>query len=89
MTTLVLGTVGSLVGGMVGGPIGAQVGWLVGSLLGNLIDPPKGCRFAPRCIRATDACRAAGDAADRAYRNEARAERIAASASPVQFDLFA
>lgn len=41
MTTLVLGTVGSLVGGMVGGPIGAQVGWLVGSLLGNLIDPPK------------------------------------------------
>jgi oligopeptide/dipeptide ABC transporter ATP-binding protein len=25
----------------------------------NLIDPPKGCRFAPRCTRATDACRAA------------------------------
>lgn len=41
MTTLVLGTVGSIVGGMVGGPIGAQVGWLAGSLLGNLIDPPK------------------------------------------------
>lgn len=41
MTTLVLGTVGSIVGGIVGGPIGAQVGWLAGSLLGNLIDPPK------------------------------------------------
>lgn len=41
MTTLVLGTVGSLVGGAVGGAVGAQVGWLLGSLLGNLIDPPK------------------------------------------------
>ena len=41
MTTLVLGTVGSMVGGAFGGAIGAQVGWLVGSLLGNLIDPPK------------------------------------------------
>lgn len=41
MTTLVLGTVGSVVGGMVAGPIGASLGWLAGSLLGNLIDPPK------------------------------------------------
>lgn len=41
MTTLVLGTVGSMVGGAVGGPIGAQIGWLAGSLIGNLIDPPK------------------------------------------------
>jgi len=41
MTTLVLGTVGSMVGGAIGGPIGAQIGWLAGSLLGNLIDPPK------------------------------------------------
>lgn len=41
MTTLVLGTAGSIVGGMIGGPIGANLGWLAGNLLGNLIDPPK------------------------------------------------
>ncbi len=41
MTTLVLGTVGSLVGGAVGGSVGASLGWMLGSFLGNLIDPPK------------------------------------------------